>query len=267
MTWPGGAPLSVTPTRSRALRVEIAIGIVATGTFFVTTLFREYLLVILFGVPPQLTGQFFFEAAPSYFVGDSLLRALPAIVLSLGTLNKSFRVLLLRRLQCLPAGEIIRVAVGVAVVTWILNAAGVWPFSWRSTKDSGLPIVYMSMVGGHTRAMLLWALSLVAVTPFVEETIFRNFLLRTTVSWTRSTTSGVVVTSSLFAIGHLGKWPPWDVNQDQIAHAVWLFFASCLFASVTIRRAGCYATALTAHATYNALHFVTLFYRASHMLE
>ena len=254
--------MSLPSDNSCAAPLERAIGLLTTIAFLLTTLFREYLLVEVFRVPPSPTGDFFLKAAPTYFEADLILKAVPVTIILCGMIDRTFRRSLIRRLECVSVGKIVKTVAVVVCVTWLLNAAGVWPFSWRSFKDSGVPIAYMSLVGGHTGALALWGITLVVITPFLEETIFRNWLLRAVASWTGSGTCAVIVTSFLFALGHLGGG---RLNHDRLVHAAWLFVASCLLASITMRRAGCYAIPLTAHATYNALYFVTLLYAATHV--
>ena len=100
------------------------------------------------------------------------------------------------------------------------------------------------------------------VTPFVEECVFRNWLLRGFERSMRSRHAAAWATSALFALGHAGYWPFWPVAGLRLVNIGFLLAGSVIAARLTQRTCGCWAGALMMHVSYNATSFVTLIWAA-----
>jgi membrane protease YdiL (CAAX protease family) len=248
--------------RNSAL-LEGSVAAATTATLIASTLFRDHLLVLWLGVPATLTTDYFARSAIDYFSANLIVRILPLLILGIGLLHPAVRHTVRSRLGCERATTL-AVGSGVTcILAFTLNYLGVWPFTWRWPSDSSRQIAAIGIENGDVWAFILWGITTIAVTPLIEETVFRNWIPRGLLRISRSRIVAIIGSSALFAVGHLGYWPLWASDRLRMINAVFLFLASCLLASTVLNRRGCYSLAVTAHVSYNALSYLTLIWAAS----
>jgi membrane protease YdiL (CAAX protease family) len=228
--------------------------LVAGALYLGAIVFRDWILGV-FGIPSQVSPDYLRHFGGVHVVASLALRV-PAIAV-IGIIwvrcpKSRFRA----SLKMESARVVTRTVVVTVALSFVLNLFGVWPFMWRWASDSTSAYVGVLVSTGQSLAILLWILTAVVVGPVLEELVFRFGVLQAVRDWTGSRAKAVIISSAIFALGHLGYLPP---DFPHIANASWLFAASLVLGSITLGRAGRIGVSLAAHAARNALEVSLLF--------
>lgn len=146
-------------------------------------------------------------------------------------------------------------AVITVISTFVLNAFGLWPLTWRWASNSAISYVAVLRTAHDWPALSTWVFSTVIVAPIAEEIIFRFALLQAIAKWTKSGRAGVFVSSIAFSLAHVGYLPP---DVPHLVNSAWLFIASVVLARITLARGGSIGVSLTAHMSRNFIEVLTL---------
>jgi membrane protease YdiL (CAAX protease family) len=149
--------------------------------------------------------------------------------------------------------EIMKAICLACIVSLALNALNLWPFAWRWATDPTADYIRVLLGNGSWLAIGIWAALVAVITPIIEEVAFRFGVLRALARYTRSPWKGVLGSSLLFGITHLGYWPIWHADVQHLVNASWLFAFSVLLGWLTLRRQGNITLAIAVHSTRNAL--------------
>jgi membrane protease YdiL (CAAX protease family) len=235
----------------------------AGGVYFALVFLREPIAATLLNVSLPLT-----EANASnagrYLIADLVARA-PALAIALGVVFGSKVGSLRTALRLDPAyGSWLWPAAVLTILSGLaLNATGLWPYAWRWGGNSARPMARLLLESGQEFPLSLWVIATVAVIPFIEECVFRFALLRALLRTTRSTTAAIVLTSLVFAIGHLGYAPSGHLDVQHVSVAFWALVMSVVLGWITVLRSGEIRTAIVIHGVRNALEMTTLLLSAS----
>lgn len=232
----------------RGLVLLISAGVLYVGA----SLFRDWFLNHVFPVPTM--GHTLDASSDLYRQLASLGLKLPALfVIALEWVRHDS--LTRRSFNGSRAGIVASLIVTV-VLSLILNAIALWPFTWRWTNN-GIAIYAVTLVrDSHWFTLVTWGVAGVLVVPFVEEIIFRIGILRLATRLTGRPAVGVMISASLFAAGHLGNVV--HPTTSSLVNSAWLFVASIVIGHLTVKNDGRIQIALTVHFARNALEFLTL---------
>lgn len=149
------------------------------------------------------------------------------------------------------------VLVFTTVISLLLNALSLWPFTWRWGNSGVAQYMGLLVEQKRTAAIILWALNGTLLVPIIEETIFRFWLLRLLTRWSNSPLFAIGASSLLFALLHLGN--PFALpDRFHLTNAAWLFSFSLLAGHMTVRSKGSIGPALAMHCGRNTLELATL---------
>lgn len=144
--------------------------------------------------------------------------------------------------------------IGLAcAVSFALNALNLWPFTWRWAGDPSAQYLRALVENHDWLAIAIWAGLVTVITPIIEEVVFRFGILRALARYTRSPWIGILGSSLLFGIAHLGYWPIWQPDRPHLVNASWLVAFSVLLGWLTLRRQGNITPAIVIHSARNAL--------------
>jgi membrane protease YdiL (CAAX protease family) len=138
-------------------------------------------------------------------------------------------------------------------VSFALNAVNLWPFTWRWAGDPSAAYIGALVENHSWLAIGIWAGIVAVITPIIEEVVFRFGVLRVVARYTRSPWMGILGSSLLFGVAHLGYWPIWYPDLQHLVNASWLVVFSVLLGWVTLRRQGNITLAIAVHSARNTL--------------
>lgn len=146
---------------------------------------------------------------------------------------------------------VIRWAIAIGAASWLLNAVGVWQYSWRSQGSSAPLIVGFLLHHGDYVVLVLAFIRTVLLVPLIEESFFRYGLLRFLATKTRSGAIGVLGTSFMFTALHTGTGG---------LQYLWGWFAFSIFASVyMLREDSRIGVPIAMHGSRNLVEVLSLF--------
>ncbi len=233
---------------------QTAALMIAVGAVYLTPILLRDLILGTAGFPAEVTGAYLSRFGTAHVLASLGLRV-PALV-SIWLLWRRYPQSRLRAsLGTETLGTLAEIVALSTGMTFALNLFGVWPFMWRWASDSTSAYVGALVSSGQGFAVALWTLQAVVVGPLIEELVFRFGVLQAVNDWTGSRAWGVFASSTAFALGHLGYLPP---DRAHVINASWLFAASLILGTITLRRAGRITLSLSAHASRNALEVLLL---------
>jgi membrane protease YdiL (CAAX protease family) len=150
-----------------------------------------------------------------------------------------------------------RTAAVTCVTSVLLDHLGLWSFSWRAAGSTAPLYVGLLRDGARWDALGIWTFTTVVIIPFVEEVVFRFAVLAFLARFARSAWVGIGGSAALFAAGHLGQWPPRQVDPDRVLALLWLF-AFAVVLGWMVRRWKTIAVGTVAHGARNAVEVLTL---------
>jgi membrane protease YdiL (CAAX protease family) len=143
------------------------------------------------------------------------------------------------------------------VASVILNWTNTWPFTWRWASSTTGAYAQLLLHRHQAPAMVVWAVTSIAILPVLEEAIFRVGLLRVLSHSTRSSRFAIVASSLVFGAAHLGS-PFWAPDVALFVNAFWVFVGALIIADTTVRDAWNVSIALGSHVARNAIEFTLL---------
>ena len=191
----------------------------------------------------------------------SVAYTLPALLIVGITLAASRRGTLAAALRFRSAGSTLALGALALGVFTILNALGAWPFSWRGASSGARPFAAMLMGSRQWLAVAVWIGWVAIAAPLIEEIAIRFGLLRYLAWKTGSAWAGVIGSSAVFAICHLGNVKAIDVAH--VNNAGWAFALSLVLGARTVSESGNITDAIIVHVARNGLEIATLFAYAS----
>jgi membrane protease YdiL (CAAX protease family) len=228
--------------------------LVAGALYLSAILLRDWILRV-FGIPSEVSADYL-QHFGRLHVAASLALRLPALAV-IGIVWARYPNSRLRAsLAMESAGVLTRTVALTVVISFVLNLFGAWPFMWRWASDPTRSYIGVLVTSAQWSAVLLWVLTAVFVGPLIEELVFRFGVLQAVRDWTGSSAKAVTISSTIFALGHLGYLPP---DFPHVVNATWLFAASMVLGSITLRLAGRLGVSLAAHAARNTLEVSLLF--------
>jgi len=140
-------------------------------------------------------------------------------------------------------------------VSVLLDVTTFWPFSWRGQTST---IWYQVLLDTRQYGGLLsFAVTTSFIIPLIEECVFRFTLLRLIANISGATWVGIVVSSILFGVGHLGRIDFWRADSIHLLNATWLtVFSICLGWIAVFRRN--LTVPIAAHVSRNVLELITM---------
>lgn len=235
--------------------VELAFAAGAVGTYLLSVIFQEHLLVLVFGLPLELPRSFLAQRGQQLFLANLALR-LPAATCALGAVvtapSESWTRLGLRQRPRTLGATIL----ATVLLVWLLNALDLWPYGWRWPSSATLPFTQVLLRAGRASALALWALQVVVVTPVLEELIFRNWMPRAIALASGSEWLAISLSAACFALAHIGRQISWPLPLDYMVNMSWLFLAAILLGWIALKRRGGLAVAIAAHATKNLMELL-----------
>lgn len=235
-------------------RLELVLTLMSGLLYVVIRLMTPRLLAQVYGLPSVVPLRVAGEHGTA-LQGVDLSLLIPPLVLILVAVARSDSTV--TEALRFRIGKTIKVASIVVLLSILLNAVGLWQFTWRWTSTPD--VAYALLAHSKWLAIAMWGVTGVILVPLIEETIFRFGVLRVVWSLTGSRVASVVMSAVLFTAGHwgtIGEHP----NGFRMANMIWLFFGSVLVGGLTLRDKGNLSLALTAHATRNAIEFATLLF-------
>lgn len=184
----------------------------------------------------------------------ALVLVLPPLLLLLaaGVLNPSGA--LRQSLRGNAPRLIVSVLLGGLMLSLLLDCRGVWPFTWRSPRNSASIHVATLLGRGNWLGLMLLAVRVILITPVVEEVVFRYVLLREATRLPGGKYAGVLVSATAFAALHLAE----DNDPVMAYNASWLFFFSIVLGWTILVRQGKLGFSLAAHASRNIAELLAL---------
>lgn len=233
----------------------MTVAILAGALYIASLYWREHLLSEVFAIPTVVTREYLRSGASTHQLGALLLR-LPALgalaCLLVACSQGSFRQALATEHR-----RVIYLSVALTcAISIVLNAADVWPFTWRALDAQSVAYASALKTDASWLALFLWGLIVGVINPFVEEASFRFGLLQSVARLTKSRATGVVVSSTMFGLLHANTWRLWELGWAVALNAFWLTMSSLLLGYLVMRRGGKITVPLTAHITRNSLEFI-----------
>lgn len=229
--------------------------VLLAGALYVAAIFGRDWVLRAFGIPSEVSSDYLQHSGTLHVVANFALRV-PALLV-IGIIWFRHPGSRLRASLSMESAHTVTWAVAITVaVTFMLNLFGLWPFTWRWASDPTRMYLGILVTSAQWLALLLWVLTAVFVGPLIEELVFRFGVLQAVRDWTSSGTKAVVASSAIFALGHLGYLPP---DFPHLVNASWLFAASLLLGSITLRLRGWLGVSLAAHAARNTLEVSLVF--------
>lgn len=229
--------------------------VLLAGALYVAAIFGRDWVLRAFGIPSEVSSDYLWHSGTLHVVANFALRAPALLVIGIIWFRRpSSR---LRASLSIESAQTMAWTVAVTVaVTFLLNLFGFWPFTWRWASDQTRLYLGALVASAQWFALLVWVLTAVIVGPLIEELVFRFGVLQAVRDWTGSSAKAVIVSSAVFALGHLGYLPP---DFAHLVNAAWLFAASLVLGSITLRLRGWLGVSLAAHAARNSLEVSLLF--------
>lgn len=243
---------------TRDVRVALGAGVL----YLLLVFWQEYIFHWSFGLPSTIPANRFPEFAATYQLGLTAF-VLPVFAIILVSFFRSTNGPLRAALKLGGLAPAFGMAVGVVLLSLLLNNTSLWPFTWRSPDNAIVSHVAALFVHGHWLAISILAVRLVILTPVIEEVFFRFGLLQGIYNSTGSRVAAITISSLAFGIAHLGHWPFWQSGRMVLVNAFWLLTFSVAIGHITLKRKGRIITALVAHGTRNAVELGTLLYAIS----
>lgn len=228
--------------------------LVAGVLYVVPILLRDWILGSL-GVPSAASSDYLSRFGTLHVLATLALRV-PALMMIGVVLMRHPHSRLRASLEGERASTVTWTVTVTVVLSLLLNLFGLWPFMWRWVNNPTQAYVGMLVSSANWLAISLWVLTGVLIGPLIEEIVFRFGVLQTVRDWVGSGALAVTASSATFALGHLGYVPP---DFPHIVNAAWLFGASLVTGSITLRMAGRLGVSLAAHAARNGLEVSLLF--------
>lgn len=243
---------------ARDVRVALGAGVL----YLLLVFWQEYIFHWIFGLPSVVPANRFPEYAVTYQFALTAL-VLPVFAIILASLIRYTDGPLRAALELGRLSPAFAVAVGVVLLSLLLNNTSLWPLTWRSPDNAIVSHVAALYLHGHWFAISILAVRLVVLTPVIEEVFFRVGLLQGIYTSTGSRAAAITVSSLAFGIAHLGHWPFWNSDRIVLVNAFWLLIFSVAIGHITLKRKGRIITALVAHGARNAVELGTLLYAIS----
>lgn len=255
MNEPASAPKDGFERRARG--GDVIGALVVGGVYVSTTIWRDYISVVVFGVPATVsTG--YLQTHSTLHQATALAIRLPAFLLALALIRYSRRGELRQSILGLSLPTACATVALTFLVSAGLNAANLWPFTWRWAGDNTLAYAKVLGMNDHGWAFTLWGITGVLITPLTEEVVFRFGLLRSLRSVARSDAVGILGSSILFAAGHLGYALSSPPDTAHLVNATWMLLFSTVLGVWVVRHEGKIAVPVVAHATRNALEWALI---------
>lgn len=159
------------------------------------------------------------------------------------------------KLQLLGEREVVVGAVFLSslLLFFLLDKFGVWPFTWRTIGNTSLDYARVLVRTNALIGIGILALSGIAITPILEETIFRFGVIQWTLQRTNSWVLSVVFSALVFAGAHAMAF-----SQHSLRLAVETFAFSTFTGWCVFKRKGRVGIPLALHAAKNTAELVSL---------
>jgi membrane protease YdiL (CAAX protease family) len=156
-----------------------------------------------------------------------------------------------------PRRSVVAALATTVACSLIMNAANLWPFTWRWPTNGIAAYAVTLAQSGQWFTVVIWGVTGVIIVPFIEEVVFRISILRLATIVTGTPVAGVIISSALFAAGHLGN-NALRPSTASLVNSAWLFTASLALGYLTVKNGGSIRVAVIAHSARNGLEFLTL---------
>lgn len=247
-----GGPQPKTTAPDRSVWFVVAAGVV----YLATVLSSAWLMRVVFGFPVRVTPADLREHLLSLFSASVALQLPPLALILLAWLQDphgQFRASIRRE----SALAVLLAVLATALAKIVLNNLGAWPFTWRWEGDPARLYASVLVTGAEWGAVVLWSLLASILIPCIEEAVFRFGLLQAIRRVTGSAVAGVMLSSLLFGVVHLGPMP---LQRGHLVNAIWLTLVAVVLATVTVRRSGNITISVAVHAALNTLGMLFLFW-------
>jgi len=240
---------------STADRISLMLLLGAGACYLAVTIAKQPILVALIGGLGAADGETILSKHALRVQLLSLALLLPAVLL-LGLDTGRPRSLVRASLKVHRRLFVFGFVVALAV-SFVLNALGAWPFTWRWPGSTATPYARVLLEHSQFSAICIWAVTSVLIIPVLEEAVFRVGVLRGLAAWTGSPRLAIIASSLLFGTLHLGTF--WRPDTAHLVNSFWIFAASLVVGHTTVRDAGNASVALGSHVARNAIEFTLLF--------